>query len=531
VTRPTKEGEIQVGGLPLWARFTLSMSIALAIVMSIAGFFLYQTSAQVARAVQDETLLQSVQLTGRSARQDADAAKLRSEATFLRALEQRIDAELENAATAYKPESPTKKALDAVLTGLRDELKAQRLERGLAHDELMKKRFWRQLTEQGTQLAGGKVIRADIEYGADRQRGVIYRYQEPNADPFFVLMPDSARAAERGLLGLIVGVTLLVILVGAGVSVYVASQVSGPIVQIVEDVRQISTGDLAHRTHARGGGEIALLARAIDRMTKSLAEARENEVELQIREREVEVAGEVRSALLPQTTPQLPGYDVGALHLASGALGGDFHDFVETSGEHGARVALLACEVSGKGLPGALVGATARAYLRAELATVGHVRAALERVNRELARDVRRGMAVTALCAQIDPATGVAIVACAGHKIPLMRYTAADKKLRLLQPEGIALAFDKGPVFERTLQIAEVPLEPGDRLVLCNSGAVSIVDPEGVELGEKPLYAHVMKLCGHKPEEFLERLRTVLEAHAGGAPLARDVAIVTIART
>jgi serine phosphatase RsbU (regulator of sigma subunit) len=272
---------------------------------------------------------------------------------------------------------------------------------------------------------------------------------------------------------------------------------------------------------------MAVLGRSINKMTKTLAAARETEFELQVRQREVEVAGEVRQALFPHSAPTVAGYDLGAEHISSPELGGDFHDFVELGD---GRVGLLMCEVSGTGVPALLVGATARAYLRAELAAGGDLKAALQKINRQLARDVHRGAAVTAMYALVDPREGIATVACAGHKIPMLRYTAADKKLRTIQPEGIALGFDKGPVFDSRLVVEKVPIEHGDRLVIVNSGAVAIVDQKGVELGEKTLYGHVLRHGALDSAEFLERLRSVLEAYADGAALPRDVSIVTIAR-
>jgi sigma-B regulation protein RsbU (phosphoserine phosphatase) len=250
-----------------------------------------------------------------------------------------------------------------------------------------------------------------------------------------------------------------------------------------------------------------------------------------VRTREVEVASEIRSQLLPQSVPKLEGYQIGQLHLASSALGGDFHDMIDTGGSESPGVGLLVCEISGRGVPAALVGATARSYLRAMLMGGGDVGRSLRDVNRELARDVRRGIAVTALYARVDAVQGIATVACTGHKVPLIRFTGSDKKVRLIHPEGIALGFDKGPVFDGKLEIAKAPIDPGDRLVLVNSAAVTIANAEGEELGEKALYALVMRLGALPTEQFLAKLREALEAHRGEAALARDISIVTISRT
>jgi sigma-B regulation protein RsbU (phosphoserine phosphatase) len=188
------------------------------------------------------------------------------------------------------------------------------------------------------------------------------------------------------------------------------------------------------------------------------------------------------------------------------------------------------CDVSGRGVPAALIGSTARAYLRSELERSGDVAEAFRRVNHWLARDVRRGMFVSALYALIDPAEGRATVACAGHKIPLLRLCAADGQLRVVQPEGIALGFDKGPVFARRLQVVEVPIDPGDRLVLTNSAPVRIQGAEGQELGEKAFYARVKRHGAPDTTQFLRALRRDLEQVAGEAGFQEDVSIVTVSR-
>ncbi|MFT5688938.1 MAG: sigma-B regulation protein RsbU (phosphoserine phosphatase), partial [Planctomycetota bacterium] len=287
-------------------------------------------------------------------------------------------------------------------------------------------------------------------------------------------------------------------------------------------------GDLSHRTEETGGGEVELLARSIDRMTSDLEGAQEAELQLSMREREMEVAGGVREALLPMTTPLLEGYDIGGTHIsAPDGIGGDFHDFIELPD---GRVGLLVCDVSGQGVPAALVGATARSYLRTELARGGDPVKAFQLVNKWLSDDVRRGMYVTALYALVDGREGVASVLCAGHKVPLMRYTAEDSKLRVVHPEGIALGFDRGPVFDRRLEQQHVPLLPGDRLLLANSAPLRIENEEGVELGEKGFFQRVLLHSKEDTAVFLRSLKRDLATYAAEGSVPFDVSLVTLSR-
>ncbi len=374
------------------------------------------------------------------------------------------------------------------------------------------------------------VFSMPIRYGSDLE-GFVYEFprdrREDDPEAVRLLVPGGANRSDQTLLGLIVGMILIVILVGAGVAMWVARTVAGPINAIVDDVRQISRGDLKSLGGVRGAAEVVSLARAIDRMTKDLETAQDAELELSVREREMELAGGVREALLPVTTPIVEGYDIGSSHLASPRFGGDFHDYVELAD---GRLGLLVCDVSGSGIPAALVGATARSYLRRELMQGDDLSEALRVINRELANDVRRGMFVTALYVLLDPKTARAQVACAGHKIPLVRYTHADQKLRLLHPEGIALGFDEGPVFERALRIETITLEPGDRLILSNSGPVRITNDAGEELGEKRFYGQLLKHAPLDTGKFLKGVKRVLEGYVGENGLPNDISIVTVQR-
>ena len=508
-----RDTELRGGGLKIWARFTLFMTLALTLVMAGAGFFLYNTSSQVAQNVQERTLLDSIALTAEAAHVDTESALLQREREVYSELIHELDTDA--------PESMARlreRLLDKTrrVTGKRDSLEP----------------YWKQVGKAAKDH-NATTRSISITYGPDERSGTLFQYgspRSPDASTFRLLMPDTGQEVSSGLLGLIIGTTLLVILVGVAVSVLVANQVSRPLEAIVDDVRQISSGDLDHRTRSKGASEITTLARSIDRMTSNLRQARETELELSIREREVEVAGEVREALLPKATPGVVGYELGAAHLQSKELGGGFHDFVVVEDDPRGRVGLLVCDVSGKGLPGALVGATARSYLRSELRRGRDVKEAFQLLNRQLVHDVRRGMYVTAFYLLVDPGEGVATVVCAGHKIPLVRYAAADGKVRLIQPEGIALGFDKGPVFDRSLEVQQVPLEPGDRLVLANTATVSLSNPAGAELGEKPFYKQIMALGGQPNEVFLQRIKAALLKYVGGADLPRDVAIVTVRR-
>jgi serine phosphatase RsbU (regulator of sigma subunit) len=376
------------------------------------------------------------------------------------------------------------------------------------------------LTRQPVRVAGhtpARLYRATAGEGEGRER----------AAELFV--PVERPPVRDVLLGLIVPIVLAMLLVGVAVAWWAATQVTHPLQAIIKAVRQISLHDPRYRGRVTGGGsEIASLTRALDRMSEELLQAREAELELSAREREMELASEVRGALLPLTTPLLQGFDFGAFHLAGPELDGTFHDYLE---HEDGRVGLLVCDVGARGLPGALIGATARAFLHSVLRRGGDVAAAFAEVNQELARDVLRGTYVTALYVVLEPSSGAATVACAGHRIPLIRISAADGKLRVFHPAGLALGLDKGPVFARRLEVQQLEVAPGDRLVLASATAVELTAADGAELGEKGFYQLVLRHAARPTDQFLRHLRTDLEQFAADSPLPGDVSIVSVGRS
>lgn len=384
------------------------------------------------------------------------------------------------------------------------------------------------------ELHPGNIEVRDVVYGPEKSRATLYRVPKslPGEKDFELLVPESEREQDA-LLGLIALIMGLVVAAAAVLAFWVAGRVTRPVDKIIDDVRSISHGQLKRRIKTSGASEVDSLARSIERMSGDLQDAQDAKLELSIRERELSLAADIREALVPVATPLLAGYDIGAVHLSSANIGGDFHDYIELQD---GRVGLLVCDVSGQGMPAALIGAIARSYLRGELlhadagAGTEGVSEALRRANRWIGRDVRPGIYATALYALVDPRRGRAIVASAGHKIPLLRVSAGDGKLRTVHPEGIALGLDRGVVFDQRLEVAEVPLEPGDRLFLCNSAPVRLLNAEGRELGEKAFFARVLKHAPLPSLDFLKALRNDLLAFAGEDGVSHDISLVTISR-
>ena len=134
-------------------------------------------------------------------------------------------------------------------------------------------------------------------------------------------------------------------------------------------------------------------------------------------ERELEIARQTQQSILPETLPQRPGYDFGALMVPARAVGGDFYEFIELGK---GRLAIVIGDVSDKGLPAALFMALTYSLIRAEAARTKPPRQVLANVNRYLLEMNASGMFVTLIYAVLDPASGRLDYARAGHPLPLL---------------------------------------------------------------------------------------------------------------
>lgn len=294
-----------------------------------------------------------------------------------------------------------------------------------------------------------------------------------------IVAPAIIESPREDLTGLIILVGFLITAMAGLIAVYVAAQTSKPLGLLVDDVHALGRRGLRHTVRESGPKEVFLLARAIKKMAKELDSAQDAQLELGVMEREQEVGREVSAALRPSSTPEAAGWSLTEECIEGTEIAGSFHTYIEQQD----RILTVLCD-TGDGVPGALVGATARAFLRSALEKQASLPDALASVNRELHRDIRKGLAVTAVCVDLQPSTGRYQIICAGHRIAPLYWDGEQQKLFPLQPEGIALGFDAGPVFERRLEVRTGTLTAGSALILASAGLVEQPDQDGEEWGE-----------------------------------------------
>jgi len=191
-------------------------------------------------------------------------------------------------------------------------------------------------------------------------------------------------------------------------------------------------------------------------------------------EQELRVARSIQQASLPKEVPELEGWEIYPLYRPAREVGGDFYDFFEL--EDG-RLGIVVGDATDKGVPAALVMASARSMLRAVAQASDSPGDVLRRVNDPLATDIPPNMFVTCFYAILDPESGSLTYANAGHDLPyLHRHSGAAEELRA---RGMPLGLMPGMGYEEKQTI----LEAGEAALLYSDGLVEAHDPKGEMFG------------------------------------------------
>ena len=192
-------------------------------------------------------------------------------------------------------------------------------------------------------------------------------------------------------------------------------------------------------------------------------------IESGARRRELEEARVIQAGLLPAELPTVPGFDLAAYWQPAREVAGDLYDVFPV----GETLALCIADVTGKGMPAALLMSSLQATLRGA-ASLGLAPGALiERVNRTMSAQIAAGRFVTLFYAVLDPARRVLRYVNAGHNPPML--LRAGGACETLEIGGLLI----GVFPEARYEEGEVTLHAGDRLLLYTDGITEAQNAEG----------------------------------------------------
>ncbi len=236
---------------------------------------------------------------------------------------------------------------------------------------------------------------------------------------------------------------------------------------------------------------------------------------------EVATARRIQQQLLPEEPPMLTGWEVAASNRPSRHVGGDYHDFLPLpDGEIGIAIG----DVSGKGVPAALLMSNLQAALRVRAISGESLDRLVNDVNRTICRNTGSESFISFFIGALDPVRGKLTYTNAGHNAPLL--VRGDGTVEELETGGLLL----GVFPEATYERGTVELRPGDLLVLYTDGVTEATNERGDMYGEERLMGSLVEWRSHGAGDVHRRLLDEVHHFQNGTPPDDDLTVVLLKR-
>jgi phosphoserine phosphatase RsbU/P len=241
-------------------------------------------------------------------------------------------------------------------------------------------------------------------------------------------------------------------------------------------------------------------------LQREIADARAAQRRDHRQQREMEDARLIQRGLLPTVVPRIGGIDLAVTWQPANGVGGDCFDTLTFGRSLGVSIA----DISGKGLPAALLMSNLQAAVRAFAQESAEPASVCASVNRLLCRNMASGRFATFCYARVEPDAGRIVYSNAGHNPPLV--VRAGGVTAPLSEGGMVLGIFPENVYAQ----AEVTIAPGDRVVFYTDGITEARNPEGDEYGEERLAAAAIAARALPVEEIKDALFADVTAFCHG---------------
>jgi sigma-B regulation protein RsbU (phosphoserine phosphatase) len=230
-------------------------------------------------------------------------------------------------------------------------------------------------------------------------------------------------------------------------------------------------------------------------------------------QKELDLARRIQLSLLPGTCPSSETFQIAARYVPMKSVAGDFYDVIMADAGH---VGLLIADVSGHGVPAALIASMVKMAAISQRDNAAHPAQLLSGMNRALCGNTQ-GQYVTAAYAYIDAESGELRYGAAGHPSMLLLRSGSVSEIA---ENGLLLAAVDGLAYTDVA----VALKPGDRLLLYTDGMVEARNGAGAMFGEAALFAELEQSAGLAVDEAADRI--VASVQRWGQPQEDDLTVL-----
>lgn len=330
----------------------------------------------------------------------------------------------------------------------------------------------------------------------------------------------TVQEAQRRLIIIASGGTLLTIL-----SVLILVNINlAPLASLRRGVQSLGSGDLTTRINVSTRNELGMFAELVNSMAAGLQIAQAKAIQKERIDHELTIARELQRMLLPKDVQRAPGYEILAHYTPALEVSGDYYDVFALDRNH---LAIVAADVSGKGVPGLVVMAMLRTGLRSLASATRSPVETLVLASRLLHGHMGRGMFVTCLYGILDVRIHQISYVSAGHCPPMLFGT---RGATFLPAGGKALGMFPESIFSASLKPRTVNLQENDGLLLYTDGLIEAMNAAGEQLGSEAVQRLMQHMGVEKQTHVTEALLGLVDNHRGSRSLSDDLTLLSLRR-
>ncbi len=311
---------------------------------------------------------------------------------------------------------------------------------------------------------------------------------------------------------------IIFMVTGIALTLLVIRNLSLPFKDIIRTLQGVRKGRFDARIKVASNDEIGYTGDVINEMTEGLQERDRMRQSLYL-------AKEVQQNLLPRKNLNIHGLEIAGKSIYCDETGGDYYDYLVLNNGHNPKIAVAIGDVSGHGIPSALLMATVRSALRQRAAMPGTPAEIIADVNRQLVADVEdSGQFMTLFYLMLDTSNHQIEWVRAGHD-PAVIYNPITAVSEELIGTGVALGVDAGYHYRYQTRAG---LSDGELALLTTDGLWELRNAEGKMMGRNPILKILQQHASASAKEILDAIFRQLHEFADGSKIEDDITAVVI---
>jgi serine phosphatase RsbU (regulator of sigma subunit) len=325
---------------------------------------------------------------------------------------------------------------------------------------------------------------------------------------------------SRQIRDILIPIAVLV-LVAIGASRYMCARLSDPLADLVAGMKQVASGDLKFRAQPSKQSEFGFLTDSFNSMADNIERLNEETKQTARMKNEIEMARRIQLNLLPAEIARPEGYEIYGKNVPSLELSGDYYDAVSWGDDE--RMALLVADVSGKGVPAAMVMSNVQACIHIQALRSGvELDECLAILNNLICEGTDPAVSVTAFMALLSPRGRRVAYVNAGHPPAILIRKGGD--VEKLEKGGLVAGFIPDTAYET----GEAKLEAGDLILMYSDGVTEAESPAGEEFGEEKLIETLAAARALPMQEIAKSVIKAVREHSQLDVQADDMTLLVL---